>query len=237
MFKADLHLHTNDDYEHRGLHYSTYNLIDHMSDLGYSVLALTFHNQLYYTKELALYAKKKGILLIPGVEMRIERKHVLVYNAKPAELANVRTFSDFKKIKRNDTLIIAAHPYFFPSGAGKKLEKYADCFDGVEYCHFYTSFLNKNKKGVKTARKYNHAVVGNSDCHSLFQIGHTYTLVDSNNDIASVLQSIKQKRHQLVTKPLSLKLFLKILYFNVRWMPSASKRKVRTFHDRTDGSV
>ncbi len=237
MFKADFHLHSRDDYEHPGLHYSTLQLIDKMALMGYSVLALTFHNQMYYTKDLVTYAKKKGILLIPGVELRVEKKHILVYNAKPAELAQVKTFSDLAQLRRDDTLIVAAHPFFGRIGAGKKLHEHPEAFDGVEYCHFYLSWLNKNKKAIAAAKKHNFLVLGNSDAHAFKQLGHTYTLVPTNKDVVAVLKAIKERKHQLVTKPLSFKTFFRIGLWAIRPRFLGTDRYVATFKDRTDGSL
>ena len=77
MLKADLHIHTKEDpVHHKDIKYTAKQLIDHAANQGYEVIAITCHNKVYYNKKIKEYAKKKGILLIPGIEKTIKRKHV-----------------------------------------------------------------------------------------------------------------------------------------------------------------
>ena len=71
MLKADLHLHCNKDPDDP-INFSPKQLIDHAATLKFEVLAITCHNRQYYNKEIASYAKTKGIILIPGVEVLLQ---------------------------------------------------------------------------------------------------------------------------------------------------------------------
>ena len=85
MLKVDLHLHTKED-NYDNLDYSAKELIDRAVELKFDVLAITLHNEIFFSKDLISYAEQKGILLIPGVELSIEKKHVLLYNVSEDEL-------------------------------------------------------------------------------------------------------------------------------------------------------
>ncbi|MBC8500671.1 MAG: PHP domain-containing protein [Nanoarchaeota archaeon] len=209
MLKADLHLHAGEDKTHK-LKYSSKELIDHAAKLGFEVLAFTLHKDVFYNKEIADYAKKKGILLIPGVERYIEGKEVLIYNVIQEQAEKLNTFEDLREFrKKNNVLIIAPHPFFKrPSCLGKKLVENIDLFDAIEYSHFYLPFLNLNKKAVNIARKHSLPMIGNSDTHHLVQLGMTCSLIDSKKDLNSVFEAIKKGKISLKTKPAPLGYFI-----------------------------
>ncbi|MBI2129280.1 PHP domain-containing protein [Candidatus Woesearchaeota archaeon] len=220
MLKADLHIHTDKDPIDRCyIKYSPKELIDYASELGFEVLAITHHRQLYYSKEIADYAAKKGILLVPGAEILIEGKEALLYNFKDSEIKKIKTFSDLKKLKRKNNLVIAPHP-FLPHhhfiSLFSKLVKNRECFDGIEFCHFYTKFLNFNKKAVKLAHKFKLPLVGNSDLHRLWQMNYTYSLIDSKKDVNSVIAAIKKGKIIVKSRPLPVLVFLRVIWFVIR---------------------
>jgi hypothetical protein len=53
---------------------------------------------------------ERGILLIPGIEVPIDGRHVLVLN--PPSYGVYSDFSSLSKLKCPESLIIAPHPYF-----------------------------------------------------------------------------------------------------------------------------
>ena len=115
--------------------------------------------------------------MIPGAEIRIEGKEVVILNVENIE--EIKKFSDLKKLK--NALVIAPHPFYPKRYCLKnKLIKNISSFDVVEYCHYYRNYIDFfNKKAVKIAGAYNKPLVGTSDAHALFTLNHTYSLVDS----------------------------------------------------------
>lgn len=216
MLKSDLHLHTNQDSLEKQIKYSPKQLINYMSKLNFKVISITHHQKIYYNQDLKNYAKRKNILLIPGTELEIKGKHVLIYNIKKEYLTKIKNFNDLEKIKNQNTIIAAPHPFFIkPTCLKSKLLKYIDFFDAIEFSHFYTSYLNLNKKAVKIAKKYNKTIIGNSDAHHLKQINLTYSLIDSKKNIDSLLEAIRKNKIKLITKPLPFLTFLKITLHNL----------------------
>ena len=223
MLKSDFHIHTRED-PHDKISYSSKELISHAAKLGFEVLAITNHHKIHYNKDLAGYAKRKGILLIPGVETHINRKEVLLLNVKkPGTLNN---FSDLEKLKNENVVIIAPHPFYLTSAClGKKLIENIQYFDGIEYTHFYFNNFNLfNQKAIKIAKQYNKTMVGTSDSHKSYQFGYTYSLVDCNKDIESVLEAIRKGKVQVQTRRLPL-LPLSKVFFTVIF--SGVNRKVK----------
>lgn len=211
MLKTDLHIHTKEDpHDRYKIKYTAKELIDKAAELGYDVISITNHNKVTYNEELAEYALGKGILLIPGIEKTIKGDHVLIYNITQEQADKIRDFEDLRKIKNSDNLVIAAHPYFFISSLGNRLLRYIDCFDAIEYSFFCTMIVNLNKKAVKVAKNYNKPVIGNSDLHDLYFFNCTYSLIDSEKDIASVFKAINENKARLETKNLNHLHFFKV---------------------------
>jgi predicted metal-dependent phosphoesterase TrpH len=209
QLKTDMHIHTAEDPVDR-ISYSARQLIRDASRLGYEVLAITNHSAMTYDNELREYARKYGILLIPGVEASIEKKHVLLYNMAYSP-DSIRTFADLRRLKTEDSLVIAPHPFFpMPASLQRKLEENLDLFDGIEYCHFYFSWLNFNHRGVQLARQKVLPLIGTSDAHMWWQFHTTYSLVRGEKSVAGVIQAIKQGRVEVVSSPLSLRIVGKI---------------------------
>lgn len=195
MLKTDLHVHTDSDpRDFFKIGYTATDLIDRAADLNFDVISITNHDYQTYTEELANYAKEKGILLIPGIEKTINGKHVLIYNITQEEAESIKTFEDIAKIRRADTFVIAAHPYFMFFGMKDKLVKHIGLFDAVEFSFLWTNFMNFNKQAEKVANKYNKPIVANSDAHSLSYFGDNYSTIDSEKDMISVFNAIKDNR-------------------------------------------
>ncbi len=198
--KADLHLHTAEDpLDH--VRHTAKELIAKAADDGFDVISITNHNRMTFNQDLASYARERGILLIPGVEMTIRRRHVLVLNPPP-----YKTCSDFfslSKLCRLETLIVAPHPYFPGTySLNGYLLKHLNLFDALEYCHFYSPMINFNQKAIEVCRSLEFPLIGNSDAHFLSQLGTTYSLIYAEKNLESIFAAIRRNRVEVVTRPL-----------------------------------
>jgi predicted metal-dependent phosphoesterase TrpH len=207
--KADFHIHTGEDPEDR-ISYSATDLIDRAVERGFEVLSITNHNVITWDEDLAQYAERRGILLIPGVERTVHRKHVLVINAGPEDLG-AKSFRKLARLKGDSKLIIAPHP-FFPgiNCLWGDLLRHISLFDAIEYSHYYTSSVNFNRKAVDLARQCRIPLVGTSDAHMPHQFGTTYTMIRSEKNLYAVIQAVRAGRVRIVSSPLSLSDALKI---------------------------
>lgn len=225
--KVDLHTHTREDPQDR-ITYNAYQLIDKAALKGFDALAITDHDFVLYNDELVKYAEKKGILLIPGMELTLSKKHVLLINPDFKINPEGSPLSDLAKIKKDSNLIIAPHP-FFPQfkSLKSKFFKYLPYFDAVEYSHCYNRFVNLNTKAVREAKKNNLPLLGTSDCHFLWEFGTTYSLVEAEKTIASIIDAVKKGRIRIITTPLSIlssfRLFLGMIH--VKLLKIFSPRK------------
>lgn len=200
--KCDLHLHTSEDPRHN-LNYSARDVIGEASKKGYHVVSITNHNTVTYDQDLADFARERGILLIPGVEATVMGKHVLIYGVEGMdEKWDKLTFFDLKRLKARGAFIVAPHP-FYPNYncLGNLLERFAALFDAVEYSHLYTKKFNFNLKAQEFAKSKGMPLLGLSDAHSLKQLDYTYTLIDSEKDMNSIFEAIRDNRTTIITRP------------------------------------
>lgn len=202
--KADFHTHTSEGPTER-VGYNAFELIDKAGEKGFDVLAITNHDTITYSEELAAYAERKGILLIPGTEAQISGRHVLILNPEFKQVPKRLSFEDLAEIKNSTSLIVAPHP-FFPGLASlrSKLRSNLPLFDAIEFSHYYNHLVNNNRKAVHIAQQAGLPLIGNSDCHLLWQLGTTYTLVEARKDVQPVLEAVKKGKVEIRTSPLSL---------------------------------
>ena len=199
--KIQFHLHTQQDPADKIKHTET-ELIDEAARLGYDALSITCHNVVIFNNDLKKYAENKRILLIPGIEKSINKKHVLIINAD-VHAQKINNFTDLKNYRQNkpDCLIIAAHPYYPGSICLKKdLEKNIDLFDAIEYSWYHSKRLNQyNHKALTIAEKYHKPMLGTADNHILKYLNYTYSLIDAEKNIPSIFKAIKNNKIKIVS--------------------------------------
>jgi len=219
MLKTDFHLHTREDpYDgDKGVcqvRYSARELIDKAAALEYDVLAITCHDYVLYTEEIVSYAKEKGILLIPSAELTVEGRHVLALNITNKDREGISSFADLKKLRKKDVVLIAPHPFHYISIClGSKLFEHMHLFDALELSYCSPMFYDINKKVKKVASRYDKSLVGNTDCHKLSHFGQTYSLIDAEKTIPSVLEALRQGKMQAHYTPLTFFQSLDSIFF------------------------
>ncbi len=202
--KADFHIHTGEDPKDRYIKYTAEQLLDKAAEKGFDVITIANHGAVCYSEHLRKYAEEHGIVLIPGMEAFVEkRKHVLIVNCPP-KLYPPLTFENLRANVGKDALIIAPHPFYPRSHClQEKLEEHIELFDAIEYSYLHFRLLNFNKKAVELAEQYHLPLVGTSDSHDLFQLNSTYTLLEAQKTVSSVISAVREHRTQVVTHPLS----------------------------------
>ena len=178
--KVDLHIHTLDDPKDK-IDYSAHQLLERARMLGFHVLAITLHDAVFDRAEVFADAAAMGILLIPAAEVRLQGADVVVLNVKPDEIARLRSFDDLRKLRaeRGASLFtFAPHPFYvLGASIGSRLIDEIDCFDGIEWCHFYKGWFNPNRRAERVARKYGKRLLATSDAHQLDAFGSHFTSV------------------------------------------------------------
>ena len=203
QLKVDFHIHTGEDPKDREIKYSARQLIKRAATYHFDAICIANHGAVLYSRTLRKYAEQRGILLIPGVEAYVEGKHVLIVNCRTPYRGHL-TFENVRAYAGEHALIIAPHP-FYPRAycLKEKLEEHIQVFDAVEYAHLHFRWLNFNNKAVEIAEKYNLPLVGTSDSHDLRQLNTTYSLIEAEKTIPAIIDAVRNKRIDVVTRPLS----------------------------------
>jgi predicted metal-dependent phosphoesterase TrpH len=200
--RADLHVHTRE--AEPWITYGARDMIVRAAGAGYRVLSITNHDTITYSDDLASFARDHDVLLIPGVEATVEGRHVLVYNAD-VEADKLRTFAELRRYRTPEWLVAAPHPLFPASYClRERLWQQIDLFDAIEFSHFYTPRIDFNRPAVKLAAAVGLPLVGTSDSHLDEQFGTTFSLIEADLSVESVLAAVKHGRLSIVSRPLSL---------------------------------
>lgn len=198
--KADLHLHTAED-PLDDVQYTAKELISKAATEGFDVISITNHHRMTFNEDLHSHAQERGILLIPGVELNIQRRHVLVLNPPPHKRCS--DFPSLSKLRRPETLIVAPHPYYPGTySLNGYLLEHIELFDALEYCHFYSQIINFNLRALEVSYSFGLPLIGNSDAHFFSQLGSTYSLIYAEKNLESVFAAIRKNKVKIVTRPL-----------------------------------
>lgn len=213
QLKTSLHLHTSEDKKDGHIiNYNVYNLIDEAEKHGFNVLGFTPHNKFVFKEEFADYAKKKGLLLIPGVERSLGRflgRHVIILNCGQT-IEKVKTLKQLLKYKNEhpEIFILAPHPTYnrFISIGARKLKKYISLFDAVEYSYAYSKKMNfHNKKARAIATRFQKPVIATADVHVLKKLNTDFAIIEAEEfTLESIFEAIKRGQFENVTAPKNL---------------------------------
>lgn len=229
--KASLHNHTSSD-PNDPIRYSDRELIDHAHEKGFKILSITCHNKWIGGPELNKYAKSKGILLIPGIEISIRNRHVVILNATP-ESEKIRAFDQLRKYKKNhpECFIITAHPYFPGLNMiNDIISKNIDCFDGIEFSWWYSPVINFNKKASLLAREKNLPFIGTSDTHRLKIFGITHCEIQTATlSTENIFEALRQSKFKNISIPLKTWRLPTMLFITIRDKLWFAKETIKRF--------
>ncbi len=214
MIKASFHNHTSSD-PNDPIRYSNEDLIDRAAEQGFGILSITCHNKFVFSEKLRSYAQEKNILLIPGIEISIRNRHVLILGATQ-ETEKIHSFKYLRKYRNEhpECFIMANHPYFPGLNMFHDLVlKNIDCFDAVELSWWYSRLLNFNRR----AKKLNLPMVGTSDTHFMKFHGITHCEIETaGKNQKAIFASIRARKFRNVTRPISIWLMMLMPFIAIR---------------------
>jgi hypothetical protein len=214
MLKAALHFHTREDPE-ENISYSANEALEYAAEAGFNVVSITNHEVVTFNDTLEHQAQELGILLIPGVELKIKGKEVLLYNLPQEEVKKIKDFRNLRALPQ-EVLRVAPHPFFWSSQSlGRELIRNISAFDAIEFSGYYIPFLNFNKPALKLARQFRLPLIGTSDAHALWQLTTTYSFIEAKSNISDIFRAIREGRVAIQSKPLSFNKFLKLGFCSV----------------------
>lgn len=214
LLKTELHAHSAAD-PLDYIPHSTTELLDRAIELEYQVLAITLHDRYLDVRDLSEGAKRRGLVLIGGIERTIAGAHVLLLNFGEAA-GRVQSFDDLEDLRLANPagVVIAPHPYY-PAGSslGRLLDRHARLFDAVELNAFYTTWMTRfNARAVAFAKSHNKTIVANGDIHRLWQLGRSYSLVESAPHPDGVCAAIRAGDVEIRSTALSTRMAVRLAF-------------------------
>ena len=181
--KIDFHVHTNRSID--AVH-SPRLMVKGAQRAGLDAIVITDHNRLFSKSEAQRLTKEFATLVIPGIEGGniAVQKHWIALGVD-REITNGRIDSILSSIRHEGGLSIAPHPH-----ARLGYAEYASLgFDAVESIN--GSEPDSNRQVNNTGRI---PEIAGSDAHALPMLGFTWTEVDADATVESILESVRKGR-------------------------------------------
>ncbi len=201
--RLDLHIHSvySEDSS-----ISIDDIITYSKKKGLDGFAVCDHDTLGAYEQLMPRAQKKGLIAIPGMEIKTSIGEVIgLFIEREIDIANNDFFSIVKEIKEVNGLVVIPHPYDFLRRNHLKMsllndniiKKYIDGIELINSRILFSSCIEKARRFKKTHTLFE---TGGSDAHHRKEIGNGYTLIKNMNKCS--LHAIKRKLMEKQSKSL-----------------------------------
>jgi len=179
--KVDFHVHTNRSVD--AVH-SPRQMVKQAKKTGLDALAITDHNRFFSKIEAQRLSREFGVLVIPGIEggnIAVQKHWIAIGIDRPFTKNGINSI--LTSIRVAGGLSIAPHPH-----ARLGYADYAMLgFDAVESLNGSEQESNRqinNTSGIPE--------VAGSDAHALPMLGFTWTEIDADATVESILESVRK---------------------------------------------
>ena len=168
---------------------------------GIEVLFVTNHNTLDGFHQILEYrndhSKFSSIKIYPAEEITIEGQgHVLAYGLHRRIRPGMTLEETLDEIKKQGAISCAAHPFAVTNGIREKAEK----------CDMMESFNSNNVDrfsniiAERFAKEHNIKSIAGSDSHVLSTMGKCVNAIESENNLDSIMQAMRQGKLQATSR-------------------------------------
>lgn len=165
------------------------------------VLFVTNHNTLDGFQQILGYrndhSKFSSIKIYPAEEITIEGQgHVLAYGLHRRIRPGMTLEETLDEIKKQGAISCAAHPFAVTNGIREKAEK----------CDMMESFNSNNVDrfsniiAERFAKEHNIKSIAGSDSHVLSTMGKCVNAIESENNLDSIMQAMRQGKLQATSR-------------------------------------
>lgn len=185
--KIDLHIHTRFSYDSQN---DIGEIIKVAKQKGLDGVGLVDHDTTSGYPEMIRLGKEKGIVVVPGVEIKVRGGYLLAYgNVTELPPKGITPEAAISILRKQDVLIAAVHP--FKNGLGLKNHVYDLKLDALETANGGAIFGDKPAK--KAAERLGLPKIGGSDEHFLGDIGSVVTTIETpGKSTKEILDAIKR---------------------------------------------
>lgn len=205
IVRADCHIHSCDD-PLDNLPQTVEQIVARAAARGLQCLAITNHHRFSWDAAAAAAALRRGILLVPAIEARIEHADVIILNAD-AQAESLHTYDDVRAYHTPERCVIAPHPFYpLTHSLHAALERHHDVFDAVEISPFFLPWWDGcNARARRVAQRFGLPLVCNTDAHNLWQLGQSWTEIDTDElTVRGVIAALRAGRCRPVCRRMPL---------------------------------
>lgn len=221
--KVDLHIHSDASHD---CSEPVELILEHAQEIDIDAIAVTDHDSIENSLEVAEKASEYGLIGIPGVEVSTRDGHLLALGVEECPEKGKGFHETVERIRELGGLAVIPHP-FQRTRHGVRKSRIEDC-DAVEVYNSWAFTGWKNRKARRYAKENNYPEVAASDAHSLGMIGQAYTEIntsfieDEEFNADKVLEAIKTGSNYMYgkRKPVALSLwdYGKALTMKTGWL-------------------
>jgi len=186
-YRIELHSHCQGDPVDRYLKHTIYELIDRAVEVGLDAIAVTWHRKICSDTEAFAYGRSRNVLVIPGMEADVDRKHLILLNVAEGDLPGETTWEEVEALRarKPEVFIIAPHPFYpHPCCLGKEINDHIDCIDAAEWCivhvHWLPDRISPNLRAERWAHRHGKTLIACSDAHTLEAVGKNASTVEAD---------------------------------------------------------
>jgi len=194
--KIDLHCHT---FFSKDSILSPKKLIESALKKGLQGVAITDHDTILGWKEAEFWAKKFGVFLVFGEEIKTKAGDILGLFLKN-EIKSREPEKVMKEIKSQGGIVVIPHPFHHLERFKDDLRKYLNLIDAIEVFNGRQPFSFFDKKAFEFAKKYNLGMVAGSDAHSCFDVGSAFTELEKAKNLEEFKKGILEKKTKIFGK-------------------------------------
>jgi len=199
---ADLHMHTSWSHD---CSIDPPELVDHAVAEGLGAIAVTDHNVFGGALEAADYARGRGLVVIPGEEVKTDGQGEVIGLFLEREIPRGMSFADtVAAIREQGGLVYVPHPFdrMHAIPDSRMLHRHLGEIDVLEVYNARLLFETYNDEALRFARKYNLTMGAGSDAHVLQGVGTGALRLRAFNDPEEFLISLRTA--QILRRPKSL---------------------------------
>ncbi len=188
--RAELHMHSRYS-EHAdtflGADTSIENIVKTCEKKDITIFSITDHNTIAGHDEARYWAKKYGLLFVPGAEISTNSGHMLALGITRLIPQHLSFEAAIAAIHEQGGVAVAAHPFQIPYGC--LWQFVGSSVDAIEAYHAYALGNGTTRLVNRFAKK---TELAGSDAHYLDEIGLVYTAFPSSvRTVSDVLAAIR----------------------------------------------
>ncbi|MCK5017450.1 MAG: PHP domain-containing protein [Candidatus Peribacteraceae bacterium] len=211
--KLDLHIHSK--FSKDGT-MTPEQIISIAKNVGLDGIAVTDHNTIKGGIETAKICDDNFIVIV-GSEIMTTHGEIIGLGLTEDVQDGLTPLETCKLIKKQGALVVVPHPFDkFRKGVGSELEKIVEHVDAIETFNSRTMMTKFNKKADEFSEKYNVPRIASSDSHFPDEIGSSYTILNCELDVKSILNEIKSGKTEISCRKTGIKPHWKTFKGNVK---------------------